>query len=86
MLNKCYGEDDLESFSGVLNIVTAGWQNLPALSLREAAKHCNPKKNDFNTGRCKCKNTCKDWRCAFSVPPSATMALLAKINLMTTST
>ena len=44
MLNKCYGEDDLESFSGVLNIVTTGWQNLPALSLREAAKHCNPKK------------------------------------------
>ena len=44
MLNKRYGEDDLESFSGVLNIVTTGWQNLPALSLREAAKLCNPKK------------------------------------------
>ena len=54
MLNKRYGEDDLESFSGVLNIVTTGWQNLPALSLREAAKLCNPK-NDFNTGRCKCE-------------------------------
>ena len=44
MLNKLYGEDDLESFSGVINIVTTGWQNLPALSLREAAKLCNPKK------------------------------------------
>ena len=63
MLNKCYGEDDLESFSGVLNIVTTGWQNLPALCLREAAKLCNPK-NDFNTGRCKCKTSCKDRRCA----------------------
>ena len=44
MLNKRYGEDDLESFSGVLNIVTTGWHNLPALSLCEAAKLCNPKK------------------------------------------
>ena len=31
--------------------------------LREVAKLCNPK-NDFNTGRCKCKSSCKDRPCA----------------------
>ena len=42
--------------------MTTGWQNLPALCLREAAKLCN--QNDFNTGRCKCKTSCKDRRSA----------------------
>ncbi len=63
VLSICYGEGDLEPFSGKLQLSTDGWKSAPVLSLREAARLLNPQ-NEFQGGSCKCKSECKTLKCA----------------------
>ncbi len=37
VLDKCYGEGDLEIYGGKLDFMVKGWIAVPSLSLREAA-------------------------------------------------
>ena len=62
VLEKCYGEEDLELFIGQLNLSVEGWKTNPRLSLRAAAMQLNPQ-NAFQGGFCNCKTGCKTKRC-----------------------
>ena len=63
VLKTCFGEGDLELYRGSLPLTVEGWKKDPVLSLREAAKMLNPL-NEFQVGRCNCKGSCRDQRCA----------------------
>lgn len=63
VLKDCYGEGDLEAYTGRLNLSVDGWEASPVLSLREAARLLNPH-NEFQGGSCNCKSGCKNQRCA----------------------
>ena len=90
MLNKCYGEDDLESFSGVLNIVTMqdGKICQHYLYVKQLSfviqKMISIPADASVKALARIGDVLVDKR-VLSVQPSATMALLAKIYLMTTS-
>ena len=63
VLDKCYGEGDMEPYSGKLDLRVEDWQSSPLLSLREAARLLYPQ-NAFHGGTCNCKSGCKGRRCA----------------------
>lgn len=63
VLDKCYGEGDLELFTGQLKLAVEGWEASHLLSLREAAKFLNPH-NSFQGMTCSCKSGYNTNRCA----------------------
>lgn len=63
VLKSCFGEGDLELYTGKLSLDVRDWRSLPVLSLREAALMANPR-NEFHAGRCKCKMGCKQGTCS----------------------
>ena len=62
VLKKCYGEGDMELYSGKLELIVEGWQSAPLLSLREAARLLNPH-NAFHGSTCNCKSGCTGRKC-----------------------
>ena len=62
VLDRCYGEGDLELFSGKLDLTVDGWDKCSFVSLRVAAMSLNPR-NAFHGGTCNCKAGCKTKRC-----------------------
>ena len=63
VLDKCYGEGNLENYIGKLNLPLEGWKVLSRLSLREAARLFNSQ-NIFHGGTCNCKSHCKTRKCS----------------------
>ena len=59
ILDKCYGEGDLELYCGNTDLIVEGWQSSPLLSLREAARCLNGNQGcTYN-----CGSGCKGKRC-----------------------
>lgn len=63
VLDHCFGESDLELFSGKLNLSVEGWEQSARVSLRVAAMQLNPR-NAFHGGICNCKSRCKTKKCS----------------------
>ena len=63
VIDKCYGEGDLELYNSKLNLSVERWETLPLLSVRQAARLLN-RQNSFQGGICNCKLGCKSHKCA----------------------
>ncbi len=59
VLDKCYGEGDLEIYGGKLDFMVKGWKAVPSLSLREAARYLNGALGST----CNCLQGCKGKKC-----------------------
>ena len=63
MIQTCFHAGDLEPFEATHGIPVDGWEQLPRITLREAARLQSPW-NSFMKNRCNCKQgTCDTRRC-----------------------
>ena len=63
MLNTTLPASELEVYKGSMNIDVQGWETMPRISLREAAKMANPDNTFYGTS-CSCKKGCKGMKCS----------------------
>ena len=63
VLNTTFPASELEVYSGLMKLDVDGWESIPTISLREAAKTANPD-NAFYGTSCSCKKGCGGKKCS----------------------
>ena len=63
VLDTLYRENELEEYSGSVQVEAKEWERAPKISLREVAKKSNPD-NAFYGAHCGCKKGCNGKKCS----------------------